>query len=440
MTTKPNNNLIEHLRRAILLQDDTGVGDGELLGSFIERHDEAAFTTLVQRHGPMVWGVCSRLLNHHDAEDAFQATFLVLVRRAGTIQSKEMVGNWLYGVAHQTALQACRSASRRRRREIQVTEMPDTQVVPQAQWTDVQTLLDQELSRLPNLYRTVLVLSDLEGRTRREIARQLGVPEGTVAGRLARARGMLVKRLTQRGVVLSGGALAAMLSQHVVSAGMPKWVMSSTIKTASWFAVGPATTAGAFSHQVVALTEGGLKTMQGSKLQIATVFLLIVLAGIAGTMAFLPLAVGHPPTPSEKKDRGKELPAKQVKSDQEGIKGIWEIQVEETEKAVGVPLVEGMKSCKLTFKDGEIELVTKAGKQVGNYTLDEKANPKEFDMKYVIGAGILQEPIEEYRGTYVLDGDTLKIVWTRASEFPAKGLANLMVFKRKLEEKKIEKR
>src|SRR5262249_6980489 len=151
---------------------------------FIERHDEAALAALVKRHGPMVWGVCRRLLNHHDAEDAFQATFLVLVRKAASVVPRGMVGNWLYGVAHQTALQARRTAARRKAKEVQVTEMPDTQAAPPDQWLDVQPLLDQELSRLPNYYRAVIVLCDLEGRTRREVARQLGVPEGTVAGRL----------------------------------------------------------------------------------------------------------------------------------------------------------------------------------------------------------------------------------------------------------------
>src|SRR5262249_13709403 len=173
-----------------------------------------------------------------DAEDAFQATFLVLVRKAASVVPREMVGNWLYGVAHQTALQARRTAARRRAREVQVTVMPDTQAVQQDQWPDVQPLLDQELSRLPDNYRAVLVLCDLEGRTRKEVARQLGVPEGTVAGRLARARAMLAKRLTDRGVTLSGGALAAVLAQNVASAGVPDPVAAATIRAASFFPAG----------------------------------------------------------------------------------------------------------------------------------------------------------------------------------------------------------
>jgi RNA polymerase sigma factor (sigma-70 family) len=129
MRTSPINRMIDHLRRAVRLPEGAGLGDGELLGSFIERHDETALAALVRRHGPMVWGVCRRLLSHHDAEDAFQATFIVLVRKAASIRSREMVGNWLSGVAHQTALLARRTAARRRVREVQVTEMPDIEAV-----------------------------------------------------------------------------------------------------------------------------------------------------------------------------------------------------------------------------------------------------------------------------------------------------------------------
>src|SRR5262245_13751694 len=158
MRNSPINRVFDHLRRAVLLPDGAGLSDGELLGMFIERPDETALAALVRRHGPMVWGVCRRLLSHHDAEDAFQATFLVLVRKAASIRSREMVGNWLYGVAHQTALQARRTAARRRAREVQLTAMPDTQAVQQEQWPELRLLLDEELRRLPKIYRAVIVL------------------------------------------------------------------------------------------------------------------------------------------------------------------------------------------------------------------------------------------------------------------------------------------
>src|SRR5438132_3080000 len=140
MPTRPMNSVFEHLRRTVRRRTGADLGDGELLGGFIDRRDEVALAALVERHGPMVWGVCRRLLSHHDAEDAFQATFLVLVRKAASVVPGEMVGNWLYGVAHQTALQARRSAARRRAREVQVTVMPDTEAAQQDQWAELKPL------------------------------------------------------------------------------------------------------------------------------------------------------------------------------------------------------------------------------------------------------------------------------------------------------------
>jgi RNA polymerase sigma factor (sigma-70 family) len=274
--------LLEHLGRALLLREGVEWTDAQLLDWFIEHRDEAAFTALVRRHGPMVWGVCRRLLDHHDAEDAFQATFMVLVRKAAAIRPREMVGNWLYGVAHQTALHARRTAARRRLRERQVIEMPDLQAAePNGPWQDLQPLLDQELSRLPAKYRAVMVLCVLEGKSRKEVARQLGVPEGTVAGRLARARTMLEKHLARQGLALSADALAALVAQSAVSACLPAGVVSGTIKTASVLAAGRAASAGVMSATVAELTDGVLKTMFLTKLKVVTAGL-CALALVAG--------------------------------------------------------------------------------------------------------------------------------------------------------------
>jgi RNA polymerase sigma factor (sigma-70 family) len=294
--------VIQHLRRTMLLRDGAGLTDGQLLKDYIGRRDEAALAALVRRHGPMVWGVCRRLLrNYHEAEDAFQATFLVLVRKAASVVPREMVANWLYGVARQTALKARATAATRKTRERQVTEMPEPAVAEQNLWHDLQPVLDAELSRLPDKYRAVIVLCDLEGKTRKEAARQLAVPEGSVAGWLPRARAMLAKRLAHRGVVLSGGVLGALLAQNSASAGVPNLVVSSTIKAASVYAAGQAA-AGVISAEVAALTEGVLKAMLVSKLKIPTAALLIVLACVGGgTVALLPGAAGQQ-TATEKQD------------------------------------------------------------------------------------------------------------------------------------------
>src|SRR2546421_5388192 len=162
MARSPMSEVIQRLRRTVLLRDGAGMTDGQLLKDYLSRRDQAALAALVQRHGPMVWGVCRRVLgNYHDAEDAFQATFLVLVRKAASIASRELLANWLYGVARQTALKARATAARRKGRERQVTEMPEPAAAEQGQWHDLQPLLDEELSHLPDMYRAVIVLCDL---------------------------------------------------------------------------------------------------------------------------------------------------------------------------------------------------------------------------------------------------------------------------------------
>jgi RNA polymerase sigma factor (sigma-70 family) len=278
------NDVIQNLYKTVLLSDGAGLTDGQLLGCFVEHRDETAFAALVRRHAAMVWGVCRRLLGPQDADDAFQAAFLVLVRKAGSIVPRERVANWLYGVAYQTALQARRNTARRRGREKQVTAMPEAPAAEQGPWTDLKPLLDQELSRLPDAYREAIVLCDLEGKTRREVARQLCVPEGTVASRLARARTMLTKRLTRHGLIITGGTLGTVLSRSVCRAGAPNSLVYATIKAATIVAAGQA--ASMISVKVAALTEGVLKTMFLMKLKTVTavVFVLVALSGAAGLM------------------------------------------------------------------------------------------------------------------------------------------------------------
>jgi len=289
MATSQMNEFIQHLRRAVLLRDGAGRTDGQLLEDFTSRRDEAALAALVRRHGPMVWGVCRRVLrNYHDAEDAFQATFLVLVRKAASIMPREMVANWLYGVAHQTALKARATTARRKGRERQVAEMPEPAVMEQNLWGDLQPLLDQELSRLHDKYRVAIVLCDLEGKTRKEVARQLGLPEGTVASRLARARTMLAKRLARHGFAVSGGALAAVLSRQLASAGVPTPVAYSTIKAAALLTAGRATATSVVSCKVAALTQGVLKAMPLTKYKTV-----IVLIATLSAFVFLGFSAYH---------------------------------------------------------------------------------------------------------------------------------------------------
>src|SRR5262245_20405601 len=266
--------VLQHLRGATLRQEGGALTDGQLLECFISRRDEAAFDALVRRHGPMVLGVCRRVLRHtQDAEDAFQATFLVLVRKAPALGRRELVGNWLYGVAYRAALEAKRA--RRRLRERQVGTLPEPAAVAEAEvWFDLRPILDQALHRLPDKYRLPVVLCDLEGRTRAEVARQLGIPEGTLSSRLATAHRLLGRRLARQGRVLSGGALAAALSASAASAAPP--VLVSTVRAALLAAAGQAAAPCVLPPAVVALTEGVLQAMLLMKLKVVTALCLAV--------------------------------------------------------------------------------------------------------------------------------------------------------------------
>jgi RNA polymerase sigma factor (sigma-70 family) len=158
MPTSQMSPIVQHLHRAVLRRDGAGLTDGELLECFVSGRNGEAFEALVRRHGPMVWGVCRRVLrSRHDADDAFQATFLVLIRKAASVVPRDMVANWLYGVAHRTALKAKAVAARRKARERQVAEIPEPQAPQPDSWDDLQPLLDHELSRLPDKYRAPLI-------------------------------------------------------------------------------------------------------------------------------------------------------------------------------------------------------------------------------------------------------------------------------------------
>lgn len=292
MATGQFSKVIQHLRQAAGVQEMAEMTDGQLLECFLSQRDDATFETIVRRHGPMVMGVCRRVLrNYHDAEDAFQATFLVLARKAASIVPRGMVANWLYGVAFQTAVKARAMTNKRQAREPQGVEMPEPEAVQQSQdlMRDLQPLLDEELSRLPEKYRVPIVLCDLEDKTRKQAAAQLGWPEGTLSGRLARARKMLANRLARRGLVLSGGMIATVLSQNAASAFVPAPLVLSTVQAASQFAAGQAAT-GVLSAQVVALTEGVLKAMMLTKFKTAGSFLMAVglIASIVGLVLSAP--------------------------------------------------------------------------------------------------------------------------------------------------------
>src|SRR5262249_48158965 len=254
--------------------DRGAVPDGQLLERFVRQRDEAAFKALVARHGPMVLGVCRRLL--HDpatVEDAFQATFLVLVRKAGSIRRGEGLGNWLYGVARRRGPRAKVEAARRRAREAAAgARQPDD---PLAEMTvrELFEALDEELGHLSPRYRTPLVLCYLEGTTRDQAARELGCSLATLDRRLGRGRELLRARLGRRGLTLSGAVLATALCGRAGTAAVPDALLGSTLQAAAGSAV---------RAEVAALTKGVIGAMSTTQLKAAAAVLVVVaLAGLA---------------------------------------------------------------------------------------------------------------------------------------------------------------
>ncbi len=278
------NRLLEQLRRSALPAPVNQPTDGQLLECFIARRDEVAFAALVRRHGPMVLGVCRRVIgNPDDADDAFQATFLVLVRKASSVRPRQAVGNWLYGVAFRTALRVRGRVARQRARETSLPELAPAASEAEKFSPEEHSLLHAELSRLSEKYRLPVVLCELEGRSRREVAGQLNIPEGTLSSRLAAARKMLAQRLARRGVALSVGVGAALLASCKASAAVPEVLVLSTTRAALFVAAGPVAAAGLVSANVATLTEGVLKAMFLAKLKFTAAVAIGVVALGVGT-------------------------------------------------------------------------------------------------------------------------------------------------------------
>lgn len=437
MVTCQLSPVIEELRRSTLVLDGAGLTDAQLLSRFIERRDAAAFEALVRRHGPMVLGVGRRLLrNHHDAEDAFQATFLVLVRRAASIVPPEKLANWLYGVAYRTALKAKATNFNRAKHEGPVIGEPEARS-PQDPWDELRPLLDRELSRLPNKYRLPIVLCDLQGQSIKEAARNLNWPQGTLAGRLARARALLAKRLTRYGAVLTVGTLAAVLAEHVALASVPASVIFSTVQAAGLNSAGSAA-AGLVSAKVSALTKGVLKSMWLQKIKTASaLFLTLGLVGLGGAAISYSLMAGE-----ESKGKQENLAAankqvddgsskkKAVQTDKEKLQGTWTlVRLEASGKAFDADKMREVGD--LTFDGNHLRcyqpytvvpkecVLTTVASNVGSYTCSYSMMHSRWHGTFQLGASRNPKRIaitddgpngERWSyGIYTLDGDDLRI-------------------------------
>jgi RNA polymerase sigma factor (sigma-70 family) len=283
MANAPLTSVLRHIRKLAAAENSKDLTDGQLLDSFSSHHDEAAFAVLVRRHGPLVLRVCRRVLRQEqDAEDAFQATFFVLARKAASIRKREALVNWLHGVAYRMAMNAKREAARRREREARAKASSEKNVGRELAWRDVQGVLEEEIQRLPEKYRAPFLLCCVEERSRAEVARQLHLKEGTVWSRLSRARKLLQQQLAARGVELSAVLGAAAVAEETGRAAVPVILMKSTVKAALQYAAGRGAAPGVASAKAAALANGVIQAMFTSNLKIATA-LLLASAALTGT-------------------------------------------------------------------------------------------------------------------------------------------------------------
>jgi RNA polymerase sigma factor (sigma-70 family) len=279
--------VLRHVQRLFQGESVAGLSEGQLLERFASTRDEVAFGAILARHGPMVLGVCRGFLDDpRDVDDAFQATFLVLVKKAGALRESERLGQWLYGVARRVALRARSSASRRK-----VRERPEVEAIDEPRATldtelrELQVLIREEVDRLPGNDRMAVVLCYLEGLTHEEAADRLGWPVGTVKGRLSRARDKLRDRLTRRGVALPAIAVGTALAKGA-SAAVPPELIRSTTLAATHLAAGQTLTAGIVSAQAITLMEGVIGTMFTTKLKLGAMALFATCAvGVPGVLA-----------------------------------------------------------------------------------------------------------------------------------------------------------
>lgn len=397
--------------------DESVLTDAELLEDYLATRDASAFERLLHRHGCMVYGVCRRVLeNDADAHDAFQATFLVFVQKAMSIHPRGQVGNWLYGVAHKTALKARAMGRLRRAKEMQAAFQGSAQSMDDALQERLASL-DEALSRLPDKFRSAIVLCDLEANSIQEAARRLNCPPGTVASRLARGRDLLARRLGRGAVGL--GVLAVTVSHP------PASLISSTVECATRAAANPSAAASVAPPRVAGLIEGVVREMHMTNWQsLSTVVFVCCLIG-GGFLGYAAL--------QEKSDQGvgegRSPPATQKgdkpKPDKETIQGVW---VARSAERNGEKFTEErLKNWEeLHFKDGKLTR-TGAIPDEGTYTINPDKKLKEIDL---FG--------DTWVGIYELKGNTLKVAIRcgedRPTEFDSKD-ALVIVFERKKPEK-----
>jgi RNA polymerase sigma factor (sigma-70 family) len=373
MAASPLSRVVDNLRLALASRDGSALSDADLLRRFIDHRDEAAFAAIARRHGPMVMGVCRRVTrNREDAEDAFQGTFVVLVRRAAAIKSPRQLANWLYGVAYNTALKAKALAIKRRSKEMQVQQMPEPAVTEHESFApELFAVLDQELSLLPDKYRVPIVLCDLEGASYKEAAQELGIGEKSLSSRLSRARAMLAKRLARRGSALSGIALAGLLGQKAATASVPIGLLLKTVKGAALVASGQVAK-GLISARAALLAEGVVKAMLLSKLKVGTAMVALAVLAMLGLHYLARDAVAQkrddPSAQAPKAADAAPQAAKEREKTDKKYRITGSVRVEGSGEPVAGALIEALIGGTSKFQCAEAA-TAKTGSD-GKYTLD----------------------------------------------------------------------
>jgi RNA polymerase sigma factor (sigma-70 family) len=453
MAGAANDSILRYMRKLGGEGADRGVPDRELIRRFVMEHDEAAFELLLWRYAAMVRHVCRGVTrDHHDAEDAFQATFLVLARKAWSVRTQESLGGWLYRVAYRIAVRARSQLVRRaahQAREVDLQTLPRPEPSPEAQSMDEwRPLLLEEVDRLPAKYRTPIVLCYLEGKTHEEAADQLGWPRGTVSGRLARARDLLRTRLVRRGLGLSGGALLEALSPGDAAALGP--LLRRTVQTAALFASHKAKAASLIHPQTALLAEGMLRTMFVTKLKrtVALVVAALVLGSGAGGLACRLLAAPLGPgtaasTPALEnqlrapgKDKAKD---KAIQKALKQLAGTWEVLSVESNgrkgkegEVTGLTYVFETSGKWKLMKDDDVQAE-------GTFKIDPSKKPATIDYK-IVSSIAADSKGKSSLGIYELNGDKLKVCRTwpdndqRPEEFEAGSDSKCILtqFKRKV--------
>jgi RNA polymerase sigma factor (sigma-70 family) len=385
--------------------------DDVLLERFTSQREEAAFAVLVRRHGPLVLGVCRRVLQHEqDAEDAFQAVFCVLARRAASICNRGAIGAWLHAVAYRLARKVRAERGRRPVPMPNLPEIPATEESPAWAWRELQPILDEEVNRLPEKYRQVFVLCYLDGRTNEQAAGLLGCPLGTVLSRLARARERLRGRLKRRGLALSGAALVAVLGSEAAGAVVPAGLTQAALHSAVAF-TGIGATAGALSSSVSTLSEEFLRGWARARLirlrliRLSTGLLAVVVVGVTLLLLL------HRPAAA---------PARLPQTDQQQLQGTWGVTQVETGGVV-LP-AQGFR---IIFAGDQFTLTNPQFRLTMSFQLDPTRTPREITLR--------SGPVISGVGIYQLEDNSLKICLNmaatdRPSTFSTQGGTNAFLY------------